>query len=58
MKELLTDHNIVITPADKEYGIVVRDTDKYVDQVENVMLNRTSYKEAECDKRNKLPRKE
>lgn len=37
MRELLHDQIIIIRPADKGSGIVVMDTNKYVDQLENEM---------------------
>ena len=57
MKELLTDQSIVIRPADKGSGIVIMDTDKYVDQVEKEMINSTSYCEVKDDKSKQITNK-
>lgn len=43
MRELLHNQNIIIRPAEKGSGIVVMETNKYVDQVKNEMINSTSY---------------
>ncbi|XP_062579651.1 uncharacterized protein LOC134241631 [Saccostrea cucullata] len=57
MRELLEDPNIIIRPADKGSGVVVMDTDKYVDQVENEMLNSSSYSEVKEDRSQQITNK-
>lgn len=50
MTELLHDQSINIRPADKGSWIVVMDTNKYVDQLENEMISSASYDEVKEDR--------
>lgn len=43
MRELLDNQSKVIGPAYKESGIVMMDTNKYIDQLENEMISNASY---------------
>lgn len=57
MRELLHDQSIIIRPADKGSGIVVMDTNKYVDQLENKMINSASYDRVKVDKSKQITNK-
>lgn len=57
MRELLHDHSIIIRPADKGSGIVVMDTNKYVDQLESEMINSASYDEVKEDRSKQITNK-
>ena len=50
MKSLLQDNDIIIRPADKGSGIVVMDTQKYIDGLEEEMLKSNSYEQTVADK--------
>lgn len=57
MRELLHDQSIIIRPADKGSGIVVMDTNQYVDQLENEMINSASYDQVKVDKSKQITNK-
>lgn len=57
MRELLDNQSKVIGPADKESGIVMMDTNKYIDQLENEMISNASYDGVKEDRIKKLPTK-
>ena len=50
MKSLLQDDDIIIRPADKGSGIVVMDTQKYIEGLEEEMFKSESYEKTEAPK--------
>ena len=50
MRALLHDDSIMIRPADKGSGIVIMDTEKYIDGLEEQILKSDSYEQTDADK--------
>lgn len=57
MRELLDNQGIIIGPADKESGIVMVDTNKYIDQLESEIISNASYDEVKEDRIKQIPNK-
>ena len=57
MKQLLNDKSIVIRPSDKGSGITVLDADKYVSDIENELLDYSTYQQIEGDTVKRLENK-
>ena len=49
MRALLHDDSIIIRPADKGSGIVIMDTEKYIDGLEEEILRSDSYEQSDAD---------
>ena len=56
-QELLTDESIVIRPADKGSGVVVMNSQDYIDKLEANLLNSGNYSEVEKDMTHKISNK-
>ena len=50
MKSLLHDDSIIIRPADKGSGIVIMDTQKYIEGLEEEIQKGNSYEQTDADK--------